>query len=108
IRGKVSLCRFLVLEGIVPLGEGHRPRVVPDVDHLGGTPHRALAPRLRAGPFVLVDKRPMRVERLQQRTGTLLQFIEGTDELYMVRVPITDPGRQRRAPEPVTGDRPVD
>jgi hypothetical protein len=70
-----------VLERVVPLREGHRARVVPDVDHLGRAPH---------GPGAPARRRTARYSSMNGRCGSngsgsspdaLAQLREGADEL---------------------------
>ena len=65
VRGEGRAEQLLVLERRMALGERHRARVEPDVDHLGHAAHLAVA--LRARPGVLVDVGPVRVGQLAAR-----------------------------------------
>src|SRR5690606_5905842 len=52
---------ILVLEGVVPLREGHRSRVEPDVDKIRNTPH---GPTVGRRPRKLIDEWPVQVDVL--------------------------------------------
>ena len=93
---------LLVLERGVALGERHRARVEPDVDHLGHAAHLGAA--LRAGPRVLVDVRPVRVG--QRAARALLELRERADRLGVAV--LAAPDGQGRAPVALARDRPVD
>ena len=85
------------------LRERHRARVVPDVDHLGYPLRQGLA--LRAVERDPVHERPVRVESGQVPPGQLGQFGQRADAGQMgLRA---HPQRQRRAPVPGPGQRPV-
>ncbi len=94
--------QLLVLERRVALGERHRARVEPDVDHLGHAAHLGAA--LRARPRVLVDERPVRVGQLA--AGALLHVRQRAEALGVAV--LAAPDRQRRAPVALARDRPVD
>ncbi len=90
-----------VLEGIVELGEGHRTRIVPAVDHVADPPH------LRRAPGTLEDHlvhegtmgiEPGRVH-VQWGPGPLGQFPERADHLLVV-ASSTDPDGKWSPPEP--------
>ena len=98
---------FGVLKRVVHLGERHRARVEPDVEHVLDAPHRGPARRVvgvRPGEFV--DERPVQVGNLH--TEVLLEFGEGAVDVDPgVRRVVGSPDRDRGAPEPVARDRPV-
>ena len=93
---------LLVLVRRVPLGERHRPRVEPDVDHLGHPPQRLAAGRRR--DLDVVDERPVRV--LEPHAAELLELGERSDRHRLAG--LVAPHRQRRAPVALARDRPVD
>ena len=97
----------LVLEWIMPLRVGHRPRVEPGIDDLGHAMHRALA--AAALPGVAVDERLVRIEVLGQRLPPpLRQLFERPDDFAVIGVAIALPHVEGRAPVAVARDRPVD
>ena len=102
VRGEGLAEQLLVLERRVALGERHRARVEPDVDHLGHAAHLAAA--LRARPGVLVDVGPVRVGQLAARA--LLHFRQRAEDLGVAV--LAAPDGQRRAPVALARDRPVD
>jgi hypothetical protein len=59
VGGEVGLERVLVVQRGVVLGERHRPRVEPHVDHLGHAAQRLAAGRRR--DLHVVHERPVRV-----------------------------------------------
>ena len=86
----------------VVLGERHRARVKPDVDHLCDAAHRLAA--LRARERDLVDERAMGVGELDAREVTQLRI--RADHLYVLVA--AAPHRQRRPPVALARQRPVD
>ncbi len=103
----VVLEPVLVLERVVHLRERHRAGLEPAVQHLGDAPHRRLPGRVvRVRPGQLVDVGPVQVGDLDAEvTG---QLLVGPVDVHprILRV-VRLPHRDRRAPEPVPGDRPV-
>ena len=102
VRGKVRLERLVVLEGVVPLGIGHRAGIEPAVDHL-----RHAVP----GPAVLlecdpVDARAVQVDIRHGFAAQFLEFRQGADAVVVALA--VRPHRQRRAPETLPRQRPVD
>ena len=93
---------LLVLVRRVPLGERHRARVEPDVDHLGHAAQRLAAGRRR--DLDVVDERPVRV--LEPDAAELLELGERADRHRLAG--LVAPHRQRRAPVALARDRPVD
>ena len=93
---------LLVLVRRVPLGERHRARVEPDVDHLGHPPQRLAARRRR--DLDVVDVRPVRI--LEPHAAELLELVERADRTRLAG--LVAPHRQRRAPVALARDRPVD
>ena len=96
-----------VLERVMHLRVGHRAGVEPHVEHVGDAPHRRSAGRVvrvRAGQ--LVDVGPVQVGRADPEVA--LEFVEAAVDVdaWMGRI-VGDPHRNRRAPVPVPGDRPV-
>ena len=94
---------LLVLERRVALGERHRARVEPDVDHLGHaahlarrSPRTARCARRRTGRCGSVSSRPERALDLGERAERLDVAV------------LAAPDRQRRAPVALARDRPVD
>ena len=102
VRGEGLLEARLALERRVALGERHRARVEPDVDHDGLAAHLLAA--LRARPGVLVDVRAVRVGQLAARA--LLDLGERAQALRVAV--LAAPDGQRRAPVALARDRPVD
>ena len=102
VRGELLVELLLVLERRVPLGERHRARVEPDVDHLGDAAQRLAAGRRRDHDVVHV--RAVRVLELDARE--LAQLLEGADGQRLAR--LVAPDRQRRAPVALAPERPVD
>ena len=102
-----------VLERVVVLGEAHRARVEPDVEHVGDAAHRRLPGRVvGVGPGQLVDERAVQVgvavPVLRDPAEVALELLEGAVDVDpRVRRVVGLPHRHRRAPEPVAGDRPV-
>ena len=103
VRGELLVELVLVLERGVPLGERHRARVEPDVDHLGDAAQRLAAGRRR--DHDVVDERAVRVLERRRRTARL-QLLEGADGQRLAR--LVAPDRQRRAPVALAPERPVD
>ena len=89
-----------------PLGERHRAGVVPGVDDLADPAEGALLAGQREGD--VVDERPVRVEVGEVAAGQLRQLGQRADGDQAGRVGVVAPDRQRRAPVPVAGQRPVD
>ena len=102
VRREGAAEQLLVLERRVALGERHRARVEPDVDHLRHAAHLAAA--LGARPGVLVDEGAVRVGQLAARA--LLHLGERAEHLGVPR--FAAPDGQRRAPVALARDRPVD
>ncbi len=89
---------------VAPLGERHRARVVPGVDHLGN-PRRGLAAvRTREGD--VVDEGLVRVDPGDVASGQLAQLGQRADRRLVALG--TPPDRQRRAPVALARERPVD
>ena len=89
---------------VAPLGERHRPRVEPGVEHVGDPP--GLLPAVRAGEGDLVHERPVGVEAGQVAAGLGRQVGQALDHGH---VPVrAAPQRQGRAPVAGPGQRPVD
>ncbi len=89
-----ELARDLVpiLEGVVPLREGHRARVVPGVDDLGCAVHTTAAARDRAAPREAVDARLVRIEVRRQRGARALGEIRvAPDGVHMIGVAVAHP-----------------
>ena len=108
VRREIAFERVLVLERIVPLGEGHGTRVEPDVDDFRNTAHGAA---LAIRPGDVVNKRAMQVQSLVARPGVAglgLEFFDGADHLDLLGVPVGDPDGQWGAPEAMAGQGPVD
>ena len=103
LRREAGLEQVAVLERIVQLRIGHRARFEPAVqDFLDPPVHAVLA----------VDRERQRVHMLAMQVvdahaGHLLEFVTRTDAPGIAR-DIIDPDRQRRAPDAVPGDGPVD
>ena len=96
-----------VLERVVHLGVRHRPRVEPDVEHVGDAPHRRLPGRVVGiGPGQLVDVGPVQVVRPHPEVA--LEFVEAAVDVdpRVGRV-VGLPHRNRAAPVAVSRDRPV-
>ena len=103
VGGEAFLEPFPVLEGPVPLGVGHRPRVEPAVDDLRRPPVGAAVLRVREldpvhrGPVqVDVPERPP-AERFELRPRADADEVAGP----------VGPHREGRAPEPFARERPV-
>jgi hypothetical protein len=94
--------QLLVLERRVVLGERHRARVEPDVDHLGHASHLGAA--LLAVERRVVDVGLVRV--LERAARARLEIGEGADRSRVAV--LAAPDRQRRAPVALARDRPVD
>src|SRR5437667_11855902 len=86
----------------MPLREGHRARIEPDVDELGGPLHYAAAGAVERD---LVDKRLVEIERLPH----VLPFAVLVDapDASLRSARYADPDRQGRPPEPVAREGPV-
>ena len=93
---------LLVLVRRVPLGERHRPRVEPHVDHLGHPAQRLAAGR--RGDLDVVRVRPVRV--LEPDAAELLELGERADRHRLAG--LVAPDGQRGAPVALARDRPVD
>ncbi len=95
---------------VAELREGHRAGVVPAVDDLGhplGVPAAGLVPVLGlAGEGDLVDERAVRVELGQVPSGQRAELGQRADAGQVSLG--AAPQRQRGAPVPVAGERPVD
>ena len=107
--------------GIAPLRERHRPRVVPAVNNVRHPPH----PRTGGEGRIVrdgVDVRLMNPQIVGQFGTTTFRFLPGFgarsarlgeqfvvtgDRLHAARR-LADPDRQRRSPETLAGQRPVD
>ena len=77
IGGVVALEFLAILEWEVPLGEGHRSRIEPGVDHLRRALHEPAALALE---LVTVDERLMRIEVFSElHSGALGQFRVSSD-----------------------------
>ena len=89
---------------VAPLGERHRPRVEPGVEHVGDPP--GLLPAVRAGEGDLVHERPVGVEAGQVAAGLGRQVGQALDHGQVLVG--AAPQRQGRAPVAGPGQRPVD
>ena len=102
-----------VLERVVHLGERHRARVEPHVEHVLDAAHRGVAGRVvGVGPGQVVDEGPVQVGLAvlvqRQPAEVALELLErAVDVDARVRGVVGAPHRDRAAPEPVSGDRPV-
>ena len=83
-----------VLEGIVPLREGHRARVEPDVDDLRHAAGRTVA--FRASEGDLIDVRAMEVERIGHPLP--LPQLRDAPDAAILTAALTPPDRKGRAP----------
>src|ERR1039458_7157695 len=89
-----------VLEGVVVLGEGHRPAVVPDVDDVGDAAHESAA--ALTGEDDLVDVRLVQVVLYgEAQLGRTADAAAG----ITLRA---DPDGERRAPVAASREVPVD
>ena len=107
ISREVVLEPLLVLERIVDLGEGHRPRFEPAVQHLGHPAHHRLPGGVvGVGPGQLVDERPVQVHRPHAEVP--LDLVQASVDVHsgIGRI-VAAPRRDGRSPEPVAADRPV-
>ena len=95
-----------VLEGVMPLGEGHHARVEPAVHHLGDAPENAVAGVRRARPGHIVHVGPMEVEIGQVFAATLGQLRHTADAIH-VAASVALPDGYGRAPVAFAGDGPV-
>ena len=107
VRRAVGVEPLLVLEGVVHLGEGHRARLEPAVEHLRHATHRALARRVvgvRARQ--LVDAGAVQV--VEANTEVTLDLVEAAVHVGAgVGRVIGTPHRDGGTPESVAADRPV-
>lgn len=104
LRRVALLEQLLVLVRVAVLGEGHRARVVPGVDHLGHPGGGAAA--LPAVEGDVVDVRAVRVEFALVGAGQPGELGERAHAGEVVL--LAAPDRQRGAPVAVAGERPVD
>ena len=103
---RAAVDELFVLEGVVPLGEGHDPRIEPDVHHVGDAAHLAAA-----GAAVerdAVDVGAVQVEALVGAlyAGLRADLVEAADGLGLAAGAALPHG-PGRAPEALAGDRPV-
>ena len=92
-----------VLERRVPLGERHRARVEPDVDHLGHAAQRLAAGR-RAGS----RRRRRRGGAGRRAARRRARSSSSNEPMQIVSPGLVAPDRQRRAPVALARERPVD
>ena len=102
VGGEPLLEMVLVVVRRVELGERHRARVKPDVDHLGHAMHVAAA--VVAGQHDVVDERPVGILELDARLALEL----GQRAHHLHAAVGAAPHRQRRAPVALARQRPVD
>ena len=96
-----------VLEGVVHLGEGHRPGLEPAVQDVGDAAHHRLARGVvGVGTHEGVDEGPVQVGDLDAEVALELG-VGAVDVGARVVGVVADPHRDGGAPEPVAGDRPV-
>ena len=96
-----------VLERVVHLGEGHRARLEPAVEHLRHAPHRRLAGGVvGVGPHEVVDGGTVEIGDGHPEVTLELGQAAVDVDARVVRV-VALPHRDGRAPEPVAADRPV-
>jgi hypothetical protein len=101
-----------VLERVVHLGERHRARVEPHVEDVLDPAHRRVAGGVvGVGPGQLVDERPVQVGLAvlvqgRRRSRARARRTSRRRRSRVGRV-VRLPHRDRAAPEPVPGDRPV-
>ena len=113
VGGAVAVEPVAVLERVVNLREGHRPGVEPDIEHIVDAAHRGAPGRVvgvRTGQ--LVDVRPVQVgfAGFVHRKPAEVGFQLGQRAIHVdarVLGVIALPHRNRAAPVPVAGDRPV-
>ena len=75
VRGVVRIKPVRVLEGVVNLSEGHRPRVKPDVQHIGDASHHGLsAGVIRVRAHQLINGWPVQIRGLYAEVP--LEFLE--------------------------------
>ena len=101
---ELGLEEFLVLEGIVVLGEGHGAGVEPAVDDFGDTLHLAAA--VRALQLHAVHIGTVEFDVIRALDGFFLQFLDGTDAVSATAVRAL-PDVERGTPVTVTGQAPV-
>ena len=103
----VAVEPLAVFERVVHLGERHRPRLKPAVEHLGDPAHHGLAGRVvRVRPDQVVDRRTVQVGRAHAEVALELRQRAVHVGARVVGV-VALPDRDGRAPEPVPADRPV-
>ena len=100
--GKLSANTSAILERVMPLRVRHRARVEPAVDDFRDAAVLAALVHERHA----VDGRPVQVELAELAARALLELGDGADA-DVVAVAVR-PERQRRAPEALTRQRPVD
>ena len=107
IRGKMFFEPFLVLEGVVDLGEGHGARFEPAVENLGNPAHGRLAGRVvGVGADQGVDERAMQV--IGPNAKITLEFVQAAVDVDSRVVGVVAlPDGDRRSPEAVARNRPI-
>ena len=103
VSGEVLLKDILVLKGVVPLGKGHRARVKPAVDDLGGAAHLLAA--LRAGNDHLVNEGAVKLDVFGAVLGDRAQLLARADRMQVTA--FAGPDVEGRAPVAVTRKTPV-
>ena len=108
VRREVIVEPLLVLERVVDLREGHRTRLEPAVEHLRDAAHHALACRVvGVRAHEVVDVRSVQVRRTPSEIS--LDLVEAPVDVHArVGGIVALPDRDRRAPEAIPRDRPVD
>ena len=102
--GREALLEVLeVMVRRAELGERHRARVKPDVDHLGHAVHLAAA--VVAGEHDVVDERAVGI---LQRDPGLAPRARRSEPITLMQPVVAAPHRQRRAPVALARQRPVD
>ena len=91
---------------VSPLRERHRPGVVPGIDDVGLPPHRPVP--VRAPKVTSSTKGRCGSSSDRSWPGELGELGQRADADQMVGFGLASPDRQRRAPVPVAGQRPVD
>ena len=105
VRGDLILEKFFVLEGPMPLGEGHGARIEPGVDDLGHALHGLAG--LWMLQFQLVDEGFVHIEVFGQSAAReFLQFFDAAHADVLAVLGLPD--GKWRAPESVAAESPVD